>query len=478
MASTTAIEIGLDSCLLAGIRQGPADTADIRALRTISTAEWPSSEAARTELLRSIRRDEHLPRRAVIVAWGLPERGDEAAARAAVQFVEAAGFTIEAVVSPPQALAKVAGTRRRHGLTDATVWTSLNTDGAAIAVVRGRELLFARTFKWTFKPGLTETKAQLLQRYSLVAHLAPEVRHGIDVVRASHGVAVDGVVTCGNLPELRSLTMPLIEELDLEVETLDSTDGFRASGKVSAERLMEAAPAVRLACAVALGSLSMPLSVLNGVTFMQEEPSPVMRTAAAVALIGALVWGAFSFRTVWQPASVKPVPVAQRDRPVRPLEQRSATPSAKPDRVPAAAPEAPNEPTPVSTVLSVRTDPKTGQRPAAAEPPALPRSAPSSPPGAVEGQHSGRAQVQSEAVRQQTGQPTATRQAPLAEPLPQVDSILIDQERRLAVIDGAVASIGDPVGPRTVVGIERDGVLLREPSGLVVRASLRSRRKS
>ena len=40
------------------------------------------------------------------------------------------------------------------------------------------------------------------------------------------GTPVDAVVTCGNLPELRSLTMPLIEELDVEVETLDSLEGL------------------------------------------------------------------------------------------------------------------------------------------------------------------------------------------------------------------------------------------------------------
>jgi hypothetical protein len=54
-----------------------------------------------------------------------------------------------------------------------------------------------------------------------------------------------------------------------------------------------------------------------------------------------------------------------------------------------------------------------------------------------------------------------------------VDSILIDQERRLAIIDGTIVAIGDNVGPRVVVQIERDGVVLREPSGLAVRVALR-----
>ena len=63
-------------------------------------------------------------------------------------------------------------------------------------------------------------------------------------MRASHGISVDAAVTCGDLPELRSLTMPLIEELDLEVETLDSMEGLRPVGKAKLERLAERAPAL------------------------------------------------------------------------------------------------------------------------------------------------------------------------------------------------------------------------------------------
>jgi hypothetical protein len=56
-----------------------------------------------------------------------------------------------------------------------------------------------------------------------------------------------------------------------------------------------------------------------------------------------------------------------------------------------------------------------------------------------------------------------------------VDSILIDQDRRLAVLDGTIVTIGDAVGPRVVVQIERDAVSLREPSGWIVRIPARSR---
>ena len=473
MASTTGIEVGSDSCILVDVRTGSAGSGEVRAIHTIGPAEWRAHEDSRGDLLRSVRKAQRLPRRAVVVAWNLPgDEVDDESARAALRFVEDAGFRIQSILTPPRALARVAGMRRRPGSPDATVWTALSMHGAAIAIVGRRELLFSRTFSWKYQPGLTETKAQLLQRYSLVAHLAPEVRRGIEVVRGSHGLSVDGVVTCGDLPELRSLTMPLIEELDVEVETLDSTDGLRAAGKVTAERLRESASAIRLACAAVLTSGDDYASTNPpAATAVKEEPSRARRAAAALALIGALGWGAFLLRSIVAPAPVKPMPVPQRSvaaRPVPPvasIESRPAPPVSDEQSKPArsaglnagdAASQAADmrsDSTPVSTVLSVRAEPKNPAPPAPA-PPSAPRPARAEPRGPVEG---GKARVVS-----------ATPQ-----PLPAVESILIDQERRLAVVDGAVVRVGDLVGTRTVVRIDRDAVVLQEPSGLVVRASVR-----
>jgi hypothetical protein len=40
------------------------------------------------------------------------------------------------------------------------------------------------------------------------------------------------------------------------------------------------------------------------------------------------------------------------------------------------------------------------------------------------------------------------------------------------MIEGRIVQVGDAVGPRTVAEIERDFVILREPSGLLVRVGL------
>jgi hypothetical protein len=525
MASTTGIELGSESCVLVGVRPGGAGTGEVLALQTIGPAEWPADDATLAEVLRSVRRGERLPRRAAVVAWGLPDDAvDDAYMRAALRPIEAAGFRIHSVLTPPQALARLAGMRPRQDSTDAVAWLALNMHGVAIAIVRSSELLFARTFPWKYNPDLIETKAQLLQRYSLIAHLAPEVRHGIAVVCASHGASVDAVVTCGNLPELRSLTMPLIEELDLEVETLDSADGLRAAKTVKPERLMEAAPAIRLACAAALTSVVTPVAARPiGATMLSDEPSGMRRAAAATALTAALVWGVYSYSNVFTASPVRPMLVPLHSASARPA-QTSVKAQPKPLPPPLAtrsdgrprsqASAVKDESKPESTVLSVRNGPKPAPTPpplsarstpapSGPSPLVLPRPAvplatdqvePKSIPPALQTERRSqplpatpsstlrtapdlqtvpstdmRSGVLPSAARLTPG----TRYVPLKDPLPQVDSILIDQERRLAIIDGVVVGVGDAVGPRSVIQIESDAVDLREPSGLLVRVHLR-----
>ena len=315
MASTTGIELGRESCVLVGVRSSGAGTADVMALHTIEPGAWPTMEVALVEMLRGLRRRKGFPRNARIVAWGLQDdpSGDHGTARALQRPLVAAGFRIESVLTPPQALALLAASRPRHTGEGAVAWLALNMRGAAIAIVHGGELLFARTFEWSYDTRLMSGKAQLLQRYSLVAQLAPEVRRGIAAVRAGRGISVEAAVTCGDLPDLRSLTMPLIEELDLEVETLDSTDGLRAVGKAKAERFAESAPAIRLACAAAMAH-------------SKQRPSATRwaaGVAAAIALVAALGWGSYAY---WRGAIVGPAALPQATAPSTPVPSAAQRP--------------------------------------------------------------------------------------------------------------------------------------------------------
>src|SRR5258708_4310313 len=101
----------------------------------------------------------------------------------------------------------------------------VHLSAAEIVVVRPGKLLYAHSFAWDSPLGASGSQARLLQRYSLVSLLSPEVKRAMAEARKS-GTPVAAVVTCGNLPDLRSLTMPLIEDLDVEAETLDSLEGL------------------------------------------------------------------------------------------------------------------------------------------------------------------------------------------------------------------------------------------------------------
>jgi len=218
----TGVELGPESCVLARVRTA-GDRVQLSAVGGRTDQDWDSSGTL-VQNLATARRRGQFPRRARVVVWGLHESAAEtdAVLSGLVSPLREAGFTIDAVMTPAQALT-VLSSRWPRRSQDAMVWLALNRHGAAIAIVASGRLVYSREFDWHYRPATT-VREELLQRYSLVAHLAPEIRHGLDVVGAEHGAAPGGIVTCGDLPELRSLTMPLIEELDIEVETLDTLE--------------------------------------------------------------------------------------------------------------------------------------------------------------------------------------------------------------------------------------------------------------
>lgn len=507
MASTTGIELGPDTCLLAGVRPARAGGAEVLAVHRITADDWPLHDGAKSDVLRAARRAKRLPTRASVVAWDLPDGAeDDEIARIALRPVEAAGFRIISILTPPQALARLAATRPRNSPSEATAWLALNMHGVAIAIVSGSELLFSRTFQWKYDPNLVSGKAQLLQRYTLIAQLGPELRRGMDIVRQSHGVPVEAVVTCGDLPELRSLTMPLIEELDLEVETLDSTDGLHAARKSTLDRFGELAPALRLAVAAALAPVARSPRTSN-------LPA-ALRIAAAIALIAALAWATFSYWSLSPVRTARTTPSTQPAPAVRPPAASARSPLPAPPLNSRPSPAPVNEPKPLPTVGTREPQPPPVARRESKPAPLAPRSATANAernapsvaiaPGPPLARNGPPPVEQSPAERRPPPVPSSTvtmspeqqmprpadtrrnmspspatltpdaRQAPIKNPLPKVDSILIDQDRRLALIDGAIVGVGDTIGGRVVVQIDRDTVILSEPSGRIVRVRLRA----
>lgn len=382
--------------------------------------------------LRAARKEADLPLHARVVAWGMPGSGSELDLSHVPEVgpLLEAGFEIDAIVSPAQAMARLVNARKIDTSQTAVAAVALNTHGVATAIVSRGEAISARTFEWPLGRPFTGGRDELLERYLVVSQVAPQLQHVIDLVRPVYGVNVSSILVCGNLPNLRSLAMLLIDEMDIEIETLDSVD-LLASGDIVPS---EAVPSLQLAAAV-----SLPAHVRD----VQPEPvaaaaddkagwGALRRTSMVLTLAIAGAWAALQLGGLSPAAPLfpdglvlaaapAPVPAAADLRP-------EATIGRMADRAPAPVPE--SAPTPLATT------------PVGTTRPVAPRSVATPPP----------------------------------DPLPRVDGIMISDLRRMAIIDGTAVAPGDKVGARTVVRIERDGVVLREPSGRAVHVAIRMRK--
>jgi hypothetical protein len=449
MHNVTGVEIGLDSCVLVRVRPG-ADGVRVSAVQGLNDGDWDSGQTL-TDSLRDLRRTGQYPRRARVVAWGAEGGPAEPLTQAAIAPLVAAGFTVEAVFSPARALLALATARPAAPSRGGEVWLALNRTAAAMAIVEGGRLLFSRVFDWNYRPAAT-VREELLQRYSLVAHLAPEIRHALEVVRQEHGAPVTAIVTCGDLPDLRSLTMPLIEELDMEVETLDTLDGISLEGSV-AGIAADRAPALRLACAAAA-------------TARAERLEPRRLAAIAAALVIFLLGGWLlagylrGTRSEDSPAAAAApaATVPQAGDRTREAPQQAPVPATAAGSAAAvSAPPSPPVPEPRGPRAAEAGD---GTRPAAT----MGRRE-TNVPGPVQG---------NEAPPRRVARPASqVERAPLRDALPVVNSILVAPDRRLAVANGEIVREGDAIGRRVLVRIEPGALVLREPSGLEVRVPIR-----
>ncbi len=447
MPHLTAIEFSDDSCVLVRVSVRGASV-EVAGAHAVDPAAFPGGGTF-AAALRQSRKAGKFPRQARVVLWGMPDGASprDPAVAPRLEPLISAGFKIDRVVSPCNALAALARTRRPK--TDGIVWVAVDRGGVALIAARTGELMYAHAFDWDSSVGATGSQAHLLHRYALVSFLAPEVRRAMAVVKEK-GHNVEAIVTCGTLADLRSLTMPLIEELDTEVETLDSLDGLTVNPPAS-NKLSEVAAAIRIACA---GAIARPTRSLLG---SPVAAGSVLPKVLAATVAGALVVGAAWFLISRRPAAPQPTPVPKTTAasPVTaspPLSQQPPAPSPSPTAgTTAAAP--PTRAPIVQPVPSKPPDIQPKPGPPAAAPSAKPTPLVPAAPRADK-----------------------PRAEPLKEPLPVVNTILVSPTRRFATIEGRIVSIGDKVGQRTIVGIEPHFVVLREPSGTQIRVGLGGRR--
>jgi hypothetical protein len=426
VSAITGIELGPDACVLVRTgRRGLGTT--VAGARTITKTEWIEDREGLTGALRRARRAHNMPSRARVVAWEKADAQSDlnVGELSDLSPILMAGFEIDAILSPAEALVDLVRARQLDTMASAVAAVSLNTRGAAIAIVSKGKLISSRNFEWPLGRAFRQSRSELLERYLLVSQLAPQLKHLIELVRPVYGARVSSVLVSGTIPNLRSLSMLLIEELDIEVETLDSTEFLEPN--LSA--LTETVAGLQLATAAA----TEPEEVII-------EPAPVPartrdRGASTLAMLAFALVAAWSYLQVSGVSRVVPVLSAQE----------------------AAILAGTVAPPPVTDLRIESTMGRIGVQsaPPPASSPVAPTAVPAPPP-----------------------RPVASAPEPPRPRLPRVDGLMISSTRSLAIVDGIVVAPGDRVGGRIVVRIDRDGVVLREPSGREVHVAIRTRKPS
>jgi hypothetical protein len=350
---------------------------------------------------------------------------DAVAIRAVLQPLVAAGVRIRSVVTPALALWSLARARRVHATPDAIeAYVAVDQTTSCAALIQNGALIAARDIGWGY---LEEWKGRpaARPRLDVAARLADE----LTALFARAGAPVTQVSICGGLSDLRSTTVPLMERLDLEVETLDSLFAIDQTRLPEpADDFRDRASELRLAWAVA-ADWRPPINLFR--EDQQRAARAALSRAAVIAGIAAGLGGAWQIERA----------ASWRRTPPAPTTSRRGTQPPRGPHVPLArlAPlppiSQPMRPMPLlQPEVSLRT------RPVAPRPAATARDAP---------------------------RPQPTAPAP-EEPAPfdaRLGTILYAPDRTLAIVDGRIVQPGDEVKGARVVAITSTQVLLRDAGG-------------
>jgi hypothetical protein len=149
--------------------------------------------------------------------------------RARIQPLIDAGFSIDRVVTPAVAHAALVRLRPGSNPGAATSVLSVNGHATGITVVREGVVLFAREMPWGYDTASADGVAPSHDPAQLATKLAAELRRSLLFVKQNLRVDATQVLVCGDVPDIRSMTAPLMHELNMDVETIDSISGFDVS---------------------------------------------------------------------------------------------------------------------------------------------------------------------------------------------------------------------------------------------------------
>jgi hypothetical protein len=238
------------------------------------------------------------------------------------------GVRVKSLVTP--AIALMSLSRLRHRLLAAGMaeaYVALEQTSTAIALVRDGALIAARELPWGFQ----DAQGRPGTRDAVAGRLSAAIRGFLDDCGAAPS-AVAQVCVCGGMPELRNMTLGVMEQLDIEVEPLDSLFGIN-EGQLPAEDFRERAADMRLAWAAA-ADWDAPIN------FLRERRRRLVKSVLTCAAIVAGV--ATGLGIAWRlPESVlfepsKPAPPANAAKPAPspPLSPAPTTARARPAPVP------------------------------------------------------------------------------------------------------------------------------------------------
>jgi len=440
---------------------------------------------------------------------------------AAVEPLRQAGIRLRSVTTPAVALASMARHRRAFSVPGAIeAWVALERTATCIALVRDAVMVGARTLRWGFEADASSTEPS---REHIAARLGDAI---LEFVADLSGGAytISQVCVCGGLPELRSMTLPLMERLDVEVEPLDSLFG------IDAARLPEPAAEFRERCvelrvAWAAAAWPSPINLLRP-QLRHTSRQTLTRAAVAAGVVAGIALGwrvqqsdwwrttaptrtvstttigtaGRSERSASRQASGPQGQVAGARRMEAPAVQSRMTPAvaqSKPPFVPppdsgptmpaaiaqsrrtSTPPVARTEPAPVARTEPapvvrtepplVRTEPPTAERRPRLQP-SQPGVQPSPPSRPSEPQPSRVATSGATPAARPTAPPSAprVRSAPQEAALPfdaVLGTILFSPDRRLAIIDGRIVGVGDQVRGARITDITTSTVMLRDAQG-------------
>jgi hypothetical protein len=279
-------------------------------------------------------------RRPVVVALA---SGSELTA--ALEPLRAAGIRVRTVMTPAAALSSLARLRRESWTPDALeVFVALEERATCMTLILSGALIASRDLGWGYVDEFgsgTEPR----RREDIATRLVEAIS---DFGAATGGAPGDikHVCVCGGHPELRSMTAPLMEQLDVEFEPLDSLFGIDAAHLPEpVDEFRERGAELRLAWAAAADSPP----TINLLRARHRQVSKTMLARAAVVtgvaaglLVGWRVqsqWWRSTAPTATARSAANASPGVRGARPAPAVAAKKAPPAVAPP--PVAASKAP-----------------------------------------------------------------------------------------------------------------------------------------